>query len=129
MGFIKDNKIGFGELFWGIGAGVGGLATLRRLEKKIRPNSRFVFAEIGIKFLEAAVLLGCMDLGAKYGKAADRGFNKAMSRHKDDEESEKEKEKVKNFAEWKAKVEKEEEEMAETFSQWINPKKEIENGN
>lgn len=121
MKLFKKERIG--ETMWGIGAGIGGLVTIRRLEKAIRPNSRFVIAEVGIMFLEAVVFFGCFDLGAKYGKAIDAGLENAKKKEESENEI------VKNFAEWKAKVEKEEEEMAETFSQWINPKKEIENGN
>ena len=117
--FGEEYDVELGELIWGIGAGIGGLATIHRFEKCIRPKSRFVLAEIGIKFLEVAVGLACLDLGSKYGRTVDAGHAKSKARHEKEKGKEvKEDNLVKDFSEWIKKKEKEEEDnLAETFSQ------------
>lgn len=50
---------------FGILCGIGGVATLRRLEKVIKPKYRFVVADIGILCLEAATFVSCTRMGEK----------------------------------------------------------------
>ena len=115
--FGKDYEVGICELIWGIGAGIGGLATIHRLEKFIRPTSKFVLAEIGIRFLEVTIGLACLDIGSRYGKAADNGRKKGKERREKEKEQKKEDELIKIFSEWVKKKEQEEDGFFNDFDE------------
>ena len=92
--------------------GFGAAATVFRLEAAIRPSKKFVVTELGIAAFTAYVFLHTADKALAYFHATKKDVEKGENPLK---------KQVKEFGEWLAKEEKDEEKKAEDLDNRSEP--------